>query len=131
MSINYYSILVVDRDPIVRIVQRWFFGSLGHAVDAVPDVEQALLWLATHPCHLVLAEAGRPEAGGPSLAYGARACCPSVKVVLRTNGSPEVGLPSDLVVEETLHLVRLRDMLDDLMRQAGAEARGQGGLESA
>ncbi len=128
MTASNYSILVVDQSPAFRIIQKWFFGSLGHAVAAVPDTEQALLWLANHPCHVLLAEARLPVTGFKSLAQETRALFPSVKVVLRTGEPPAAGMPFDLAVEQSTHLMGLCAALDRLMRTASPAAELPVGL---
>jgi len=61
------NVLVVDDNPTNRLLPGLFLSPLGHRVSECDSADQALAWLANHPCDLVLLDISMPLVSGLEL----------------------------------------------------------------
>jgi CheY-like chemotaxis protein len=95
------SILVVEDEPMVRMLVVDFLNELGYATMEAKDAPAALPFLqGKAPIHLLLTDVGLPGMNGHQLAVEARQLRPGLKILFAT-GYGETGGRSASITEGT------------------------------
>jgi CheY-like chemotaxis protein len=96
------TILVVEDEPIVRMLVVDFLSELGYAILEAKDANVALPILRSdQPIDLLLTDVGLPGMDGRQLAEAARGLRPGLKVLFATGYAEGAGRRNDFVVTGT------------------------------
>jgi signal transduction histidine kinase/ActR/RegA family two-component response regulator len=87
-------IVLVEDDPHVRVVTQRILEHAGHHVSAFATGMDALCYLQETPVDIVLTDLGLPGLSGWDVARSARACQPSIEVLIATGWGDRVA-PED------------------------------------
>ncbi len=99
------SILLVDDDEVLRMVQGHFLRRFGYRVDAAADGVGAIRHLDAQPADLVITDMVMPGTDGVQLIQHLRRNHPAVKIVAISGGGPMAP-----------------ELLTDIARVLGADA---------
>jgi DNA-binding response OmpR family regulator len=119
-------VLVVDDDPLVRMVARHYVERVGFTAFEAERADEALDWLegldAAKTC-LLIADVGLPDMDGPELVREARARHAATTAVLVSAHSPELLRERGMVErgQRVLHKPFNFEELRDAMRDVLAE----------
>lgn len=95
------TVLVVEDEPMVRMLVVDYLNDLGYVTVEAKDAPSALAVLATDdPIHLLLTDIGLPGMNGRDLADEARRIRPAMKVIFAT-GYGSADMASDSMSEGT------------------------------
>lgn len=86
------SILVVEKDPLIRSTIACMLESLQHSVTEVDHAEAALLLLHNARFEIVVVGLSRDDPDGAVIAYEAKALQPELKIIVASGRLQEVDV---------------------------------------
>ena len=118
------TILLVDDRDDCRITTKWFLNVFGYAVDPAHNAEEALALFNPKIHRLVITDNAMPGMSGPEMAQVLKLRSPSTPVVMYSGQPPLERACFDAVLQRPTHLIALKEIVDNLLRDRSPESAG-------
>lgn len=109
------TILLVDDEHGTRILTRWFLNNFGFTVDSVRTAEEALSRFDARVHDLVITNNTTSGLSGAELAHIIKMRSPATPVIMFSNHPPEDNSCFDLVLQRPIHLMLLKEGIDQIL----------------
>jgi CheY-like chemotaxis protein len=109
------TVLLVDDGDESRLATKWFLTYFGYVVDSVCSAEEALGVFDPKIHDAVLTDNSMPGMTGVEMAHIIKLRSPSTPVLMHTGLAPEDRSCLDLVMLKPVHLLEIKDALDQLL----------------
>jgi CheY-like chemotaxis protein len=109
------TVLLVDDLDDCRLTTKWFLSTFGYAVDCVGSAEEALALFDPKIHDVVITDNSMPGMSGAEMAHVIKMRSPSTPVLMYSGKPPENRACLDLVVEKPVHLLALKEAVDQLL----------------
>jgi CheY-like chemotaxis protein len=109
------SILLVDDRDDTRLMTKWFLANFGYAVESARNADEGLRLFDPQIHDLVITDNSMPGMTGVEMAHVIKLRSPLTPVLMYSGASPEDTSALDLVVVRPVHLLALKDAIEQLL----------------
>jgi CheY-like chemotaxis protein len=109
------SLLLVDDRDDTRLMTKWFLTNFGYAVESARNADEGLRLFDPQIHDLVITDNSMPGMTGVEMAHVIKLRSPSTPVLMYSGAPPEDTSAVDLVVVRPVHLLALKDAIDQLL----------------
>ena len=107
--------LLVDDNDDSRVLTKWFFDTLGYAVDSARSAEEALSLFNPETHGMVLTDNSMPGMTGAELSHAIKLRSPRTPIVMHTGHPPHDLSCVDLLIPKPANLIEVEQSLSKLL----------------
>lgn len=116
------TILLVDDQDGNRIMTKWFLNNFGYTVESARSAEEGLSVFSPKVHDLIITDNSMPGMTGAEMAHIIKLRSPTTPVVMFTGAPPADRSCLDLVLQRPMHLLRLKEAVDQLLSGSSLRA---------
>jgi CheY-like chemotaxis protein len=107
--------LLVDDTDDSRVLTKWFFDTLGYAVDSARSAEEALSLFDPEIHAVVFTDNSMPGMTGAQLSHAIKERSPGTPIVMHTGNPPDDLSCVDLLIPKPANLIEVEQNLSKLL----------------
>lgn len=109
------TVLLVDDQDENRIMTKWFLNHFGYTVESARSAGEALAMFDPQVHDLIVTDNSMPGMSGVEMSHVIKLRSPATLVVMLTGAPPSDQSCLDLVLRRPIHLMRLKEALDEIL----------------
>ena len=125
LSVASRTILLVDDDDSNRIMTKWFLNHFGYTVESARSAEDALAMFDPGVHDLILTDNSMLGMTGAEMAHVIKMRSAATPAVMLSGAPPADRTCLDLVLQRPMHLIRLKEAIDQVLQSRAGAAQKQ------